>query len=591
MSETPFEKNVAMTVNDEENDATMTGESESKSDSDADQDFPCFRPNKRRKREPRPKITIRLHSTSSSAAAPEDATTAASIPVTPPAPIVTLPHQFVNDIYTDAEQELEDTLQFFSDTHEDQDPAYPTLLRQRALADQQQQLQALADKAQSERSEIEKVVKIKYKEKQAATETELDKHAERLKHEREQHFRVIKHWYQKESNRIDTQVQNGIELYTRRHQESLNSKSSADRAHLQAKHRREIEEYRSRGQETKQKVEQEYKKKQEEVQKHFQVRLDKDDHNKKGARQKLVQNFQLLQNRYLKQHAQRIAKERAAILAATADPSIDTTAKMRTTSPSNDSSPQQHVSATASSGGSSNNNNNNGGDQSLPLKPTDPMISCPSWHSETDDVTGGAARHKHRKGITSSLTRQLSIEMHNEGVWMSIVGGSSSGSSTDDKSQQQQHQELIPWGTTKVAEVLDAIVCGEIPLRCEGLIELHPQATELSMVQGGQVRCILFDFRTSEWTASQRRVVAMKDQEELAMKELDRKMTEFNKKANDAEVEVKRIGMRHKDELAAIQFAEETLSKVKMMQNEFVRKYQSMIAAGMSGCALQLMPC
>lgn len=529
--------------------------SSSLSDSDDDSfAAACNRPAKRRKKNHRPSFRIKINNMKKSTA--EDVSSKHSH-FKPPE----LPPQFLPDPYSDPERELMDALEVWADAEDSDDPAVCEWIRQRGATDQQVKLAALVERDATERKDIEKIVAELFQEEHRRATTEWEAHTQRLMTEQKLTLRRMEHGIQKRRADIHRQVNEGMELMHQKHQDKLATVQREEhRAHLQAKHRREMESFQAKGSDMKNKMEGEHTKNQEKVRKHFHDRLEKEEHNKKAARQKLVQNFRMLQNRYFKQHAQRMAKEKAAILEATTNPDPSSKTSLE---------PDTMMSSTST-----------GADQSSVtandcLKPTEPMKSCPSWCSE--QTAGGVARHRHRKGITSSLTRQLSIEIHNEGVWMSTI---SSNMSAD--SGVAPHSEFIPWGTTKVSEVLDAIVCGEIPLRCEGLLEMHPQAAELAIAQGGQVRCMLFDVRTSEWTASQRRVATLKDQEEYAIQELERNIREWTRQANEAETEAKRTGMRHQDETASIQMAEESFNQTKLMQSEFIHKYQGFLDGGKS---------
>ena len=64
------------------------------------------------------------------------------------------------------------------------------------------------------------------------------------------------------------------------------------------------------------------------------------------------------------------------------------------------------------------------------LRSPSPIKSKLDWKkdegtTDEDYVSGGSARHKQRKSIFSQVSKQLSVEIHNEGLWISIYADKS----------------------------------------------------------------------------------------------------------------------------------------------------------------------
>jgi hypothetical protein len=102
------------------------------------------------------------------------------------------------------------------------------------------------------------------------------------------------------------------------------------------------------------------------------------------------------------------------------------------------------------------------------------------------------------------------------------------------------------------------------------------------MNQGGQVRCVVFDLRTSETTASVQRAQAVKEHEEASIRDYESKQSELNKLVNKADAEVKRLEHLKKEQSELVMVAEERCKDAKRMHDEFREKYSKYFAAGKS---------
>jgi hypothetical protein len=206
---------------------------------------------------------------------------------------------------------------------------------------------------------------------------------------------------------------------------------------------------------------------------------------------------------------------------------------------------------------------------------------------------GASARHKHRKAISGQVTRQLSIEIHNEGLWVAIqlqdddsskkLDGSASNSGPEDNpSGGVRDEEFLVWGT-RARSVLESITCGEIPSGYDRILldasDAYPNSSSLSS-QGGQVRCVVTDLRTSEETASEQRATAARDFDATQIPDLESKCKELLTRVNEAEVAVAKLQEKEKEGAAAVENASADVAKAKRMQDEFLAKFRNYIGAG-----------
>lgn len=298
--------------------------------------------------------------------------------------------------------------------------------------------------------------------------------------------------------------------------------------------------------------------------------------------------LQQLRQKYLKRHLQRIMKEKEVLLpdpraVAEANEDEGSAHDPLSTSPNrvaaSNTTPREVAKSTT---------------QRAELHPPAPIESKQPWAEHLSDPSGAAARHKHRKNVMSQTARQLSLEIHNEGIWMSTVLESNSGDDKNKKTGESSaaatglgDHEFIPWGT-KAHNILTAIVCGEIPAGCERILEKHPQAAELMRLQGGQVRCIVTDMRTSLETASLQRSKSLKEQDEVQLKALEVKVTKLNQQATDAEKALHALTAREKEQTTAFLSATEEVKNAQRIQEEFKAKFKSFLGPGM--CSVERRP-
>jgi len=148
--------------------------------------------------------------------------------------------------------------------------------------------------------------------------------------------------------------------------------------------------------------------------------------------------------------------------------------------------------------------------------------------------SGSLIRYKRRKTVLSGSPTQLAVEIHNEGIVIAARANSSEGNedgkvtesrkgpsrSINDGSHSEKEgtaaksglssggrTSFIPWGF-EARKILHSIICGEVPkgYSCE---RIDPVGK--NMLQGGQIRCMVTDMRVSEIVASAQRSQAVKE--------------------------------------------------------------------------------
>jgi hypothetical protein len=472
------------------------------------------------------------------------------------------------------ELELEDTLSFFSETHEDQDPAFETMRKKFEEEDRKKSLAEIEKADQQGRKEIEDIVNANLQEKQAYVEKTVAAQKTRIMNEGKLRSQRLDQAIRRKSADRKREIQKGIEVFKRRHQEEVQNavREQQKRVHqqrlseavaasewavasrqLQAQQGRELADFRARGEEVMKKMEHEYKREVEKNDAVITSKLHDLQRQEQKMQQQLSQRHQQSRQRHLQRHQQMIEQQKRKLLESSSAPE-----QAR-------EGPQASTSLM---------------DQRPELKQADALESMEHWVKDLEARGGAASRHKHRRAINSQSTaRQLSVEVHNEGLRLSVI------LDADEKKKmplgQRETQDFIPWGA-KAYTTLEAILVGEIPTEAERVLESHPNAAELMMNQGGQVRCVVFDLRTSETTASVQRAQAVKEHEEASIRDYEAKQSELNKLVNKADAEVKRLEHLKKEQSDAVMVAEERCKDAKRMHDEFREKYSKYFAAGKS---------
>ena len=147
-------------------------------------------------------------------------------------------------------------------------------------------------------------------------------------------------------------------------------------------------------------------------------------------------------------------------------------------------------------------------------------------------MAGAAARHKHRKGVLSQISKQLSIEIHNEGIWIAQIQEKKDDKKDNlkDPHTDSEKKAFLPWGI-QARDFLHSIICGEIPgdLEKKGFDFGDTVASN-----GGHIRCVLTDLRTSDETASAQRVACIHEQSQVDVKVLEKKVSDLQAAAQNA---------------------------------------------------------
>jgi hypothetical protein len=148
------------------------------------------------------------------------------------------------------------------------------------------------------------------------------------------------------------------------------------------------------------------------------------------------------------------------------------------------------------------------------------------------------------------------------------------GNKDGESASEKKH--LIPWGV-KAREFLGSIICGEIPQNF-GSAQFH--FGDSVATNGGHVRCVMTDLRTSDETASAQRAAAVQEQEETELSELENKVAETTSAVGNADNNLARMEKEEKDITAKVKEAIKDYETKKMSLQNFRTKFSRFLGPG-----------
>ena len=523
------------------------------------------------------------------------------------------------------DEELEDSLFFFQETHEEQDPAYISYIKEREEQAVKKRLSSLQEEDANGRKEIDKAISVQSKEKQTLTNKNIEKYKLKAGAEEKRDVQRLMQMYKDKMASNQGRIDQGIKILTQRHGQEMQKAVQQHRQHfqnqtqspqaqqrwasvaqqLQAKQQRQMQEFRSKGEEMKKKSKKDFETQQEKLRNQYQKKLHEIEQSRRKVYAKIFNGFQQLRQRYLKRHMQRILKRKEQILEQSELAKKNAQREMQqglSEIASGDTAPTTPAKKNADAAKTK--------DEKEELRPPSPIKSLPEWVQDelmqrsNGAVTGASARHKQRKSILSQVGKQLSVEIHNEGLWISVfvdknkdgdnedssnrsntTRGNDKGSKSKDdkkgdgKDVDKNQETFIPWGV-EAHVVLQSIVCGEIPRGYRFAENGAIDYGDALSVQGGHVRCVVTDLRTSYQTASSQRAASVKEQEDSNLHGLEQKIVELSSLANESEAALNRAGGEEKDCRTTLEKAIQEVEKAKKIQQEFRTKFSGYLGAG-----------
>ena len=493
------------------------------------------------------------------------------------------------DFVSRYERELEASLLFFGQTHEEQDPSFIEFRRKKEEGVLKDELENLKKTFEAGILEINEIIARQMKEKQASADRNIERLRSKAAIEEQKDLQRLHQVYKEKAASNNNKISQGIKLLTRRQSQEVQKAHLAARQQaqhrgapditpaewapiaqrLQAKQQRQLQEFNAKGEEVKTKFEAEYAREKEKYIKHHERRKREMENSMQKVITRMRSNFQQQHQRYLKRHASRIKERRKEILSRLGETATE--------------KPSDSAADTSSADVA----------EKPELRSPSPVKShrTLAGHFESTEANA-AARYKHRKGILSTIHKQLSVEIHNEGLWISMITDKNSkgeeskkegdkrmsdaSAKIDNRNGQPSDSEFIPW-SAKARAVLQSIVCGEIPFDY-GTDRFD--FGDMVASQGGHIRCVVVDLRTSEETASAQRAAAMKEQDTANLMDLEEKAEKLSQAVAEAEKQSSKAAAEE-NECAALH--EKTLidvEKAKSSMQQLRNKFKDLLSPG-----------
>jgi hypothetical protein len=322
---------------------------------------------------------------------------------------------------------------------------------------------------------------------------------------------------------------------------------------LQESQKIQMAEFTAKGEDVKKKFDAEYQREKEKYIKHHEKRKRDIEHNMQKVISRMRSSFQQQHQIYLKRHAMRIKERRDDILLRLGEK------RPAETDPKN-----RKVGAP---------------EQPELRSPSPVRLRITSDDEPESGSHGAAARLKHRKSILSSIQKQLSVEIHNEGLWIStLTEKNPKGEGEKRETEGKDDGEFIPW-SVKARIVLESIVVGEIPV---GYGTDRFDFGDAVQTQGGLIRCVVFDLRTSEETASAQRAAAVKEHEALAVMELEQTAKKLSQAVVVAEKNSSKAIAEEQESTSIHEKTLKEVEKAKTMMQQLRTKFKHLLTPGKS---------
>ena len=513
---------------------------------------------------------------------PNDPSNIPSDAVFPDAPFFSgaiIPESDNEDTASLYERELEVSLAFFSDTHEDQDPAFIDFQKQK---EKQRLMDELADlKRQHEAgvTEINELVSLQLAEKQASTLRNMEILRNKAAMEEERDLQQLRQIYEEKAASNNKKINHGIKQLTNRQSQEMQKAHSQHRLQaqqrgvseqvsttkwqqiaqrLEAKHQQTLAEFNAKGEEMKKKFEAEYEREKQKYVEHHEKRKQGLESTMQKVFMKNRSSFQQKRQLCLKRLALKLRQRRDDILVCLGE-----------RGPANSAGPKESEDPP----------------EKTELRTPTPIDVRVTSNDESEGRSPGAAtRSAHRKSILGTIHKQLSVEIHNEGLWISTLtekGSKGEGDKlkTDSSVKEDSKRndgEFIPW-SVRARTVLQSIIVGEIPL---GYGTDRFDFGDAVTSQGGHIRCVVVDLRTSEKTASEQRAAAMKEQEAAAVMELEQTVTKLTDAVAAAEKQASLAMAEEKESTSSYEKALKDVEKAKSMMQQLRNKFKHLLMPG-----------
>jgi hypothetical protein len=488
--------------------------------------------------------------------------------------------------------EKEDSLAFFNETHEDQDPDCIAFVKQRERKRLEMELSRIEQEDAAGKLSVEAVLEEKCKEQNVTFQRKIEKlrsdmlakqklqreqlsarHKKQIEHDRDKIQQAAKWIKQKQEQEVQSL------LFKRQQAQQQGQVISEERwsqisQQLNTHHQSRVKQLRAKESELSGKSEKESKSQTVQLHEHHEKRKKDMEEFMQKLHVRFLSQQQQQRRMRLKQHEDRMKQQRQEILLKLqnhASKEVDKKMEESVNKRGNDLTSGHDIDG-----------------EDTPKSRSSRDTTADRSTAATSGGFGAVARQKRRKTVTTGTPVQLALEIHNEGIVILTRNDSdkqkkndSTGDQTDrSKSESGRNTEFIPWGV-KARDILYSAVCGEVPLgyECDRL-DSGGHVT----LQGGQIKCMISDLRTSDETAASQRVMSKKELDKNVVSSeivnLEKKMSELKQGKAEADHRCGRAITSEQECSDALAKAVRAYEKAGQDQLAFKRKAHRYFQAG-----------
>ena len=465
------------------------------------------------------------------------------------------------------QEEEEDPLEFYSQTHEEQDTAYIQFKREKEQVQYDKCLKELQVESEQSNIVMEQTLEKKWKDQTETFQRQCEKLRSDMKTKQEyqieqllaRHDRLIKtenanfikgrEWLiSSHAKEYEKSIANSIPM-----QDILGETKDIIINKLKLKQEKELRSFEEKKSKALTKYGQEIQQKMKDLKEHHIKRKEELESTLKNLKVKFTQQIITQQRKdYQIHYKQRMERKRKEIQSRFQFLNFH-----ENNNNNSDIIPSDRNGTIDKDSKKNDPNKNKVEKKKQFFSPSDPKKD---WSHSGDAVV----RQKRRKTVMSSTQQHLSIELHNEGIIILHRGDTDPNKNKNTKNNKTttpssslamtkgktfeatplslfgRNEDFIPWGV-QATKILLSVVCGEVPngYGCD-FVEISRN----SSLPGGQMKCLITDMRTSHETAMYQRIMALKKIEVSKAaprtKELEKKILDSKPELMEKQAEAKK---------------------------------------------------
>ncbi|KAL7550500.1 hypothetical protein ACHAWF_013723 [Thalassiosira exigua] len=484
-----------------------------------------------------------------------------------------------HDVGFDDVEEEEDPLEFYSSTHEEQNPDYLGFHSARLRHRLEVEVAKLQKDKDEDMNKIEAYLSARWDERNGKSQSHIEQVRTEMKEKQMRQRAQLSEKHRRQLETDDRKIADGEKWLTEKQQAEFQQQQmnfsnnmmewNAVAAQLQTRHAYQRRQFEEKKLGLKKRSEQELKAQNQILECHHKKRQLEADAQIKDMEQKYHKQQENLKAKLTRLHEERFDKMKNDIEAECTLTHDGASETPNATQGSADMFQMPNLKGTGNTS-----------------EPHDASQTAKGSVHEGSVSHDAVMRQKRRKNLMNSVTIQLAIEIHNEGIIAMTRSTPHEGEKRSTESEDAKlasdkstgrSSTFVPWGV-KARALLYSIVVGEIPSD-----PFFDQICRRGALGGGLVKCMITDTRTSEDTATQDRAATFAQvriaKRRSRLEEIEHR---YNNACNllqnlQAEATVLmekegKLAAAHKEAALGFERAKQTLDKFKAQAQHFFRQ-------------------